>query len=98
MIKMFFSAFSGYFYVCVSSQKISVLNIKTGQCISGSPCVATKQNKVIAVGEEAEKLANDPDFVVKNGFLHDLVYVDDFAAAEAAIKFYINKMGISNFV
>lgn len=81
-------------YVRISSQRISIRNVKTGEFLSEPPELAIERQpkaRVVAVGSEAAGAAS-PSVTVVNPFDHPRTLVSDFTGAEQLLRHLVPRV------
>jgi hypothetical protein len=76
-------------YFIVDYNFLKVRYPGTNREITMTTDVAIKNNVVVAMGDDVQKLKSEPDISIKNGFSNPRVAIGDFDVAEQLIKYVI---------
>ncbi|HEY6528352.1 MAG TPA: rod shape-determining protein [Cellvibrionaceae bacterium] len=92
MLKQLFAHFfDAILYVQISSEKLNVVDVKTGQKFAQPPFIAIEQSPsgkrtIKAVGSDAKLLTGVAGFEVENPFLHPRQLIANFQKAEKIMQ------------
>ncbi|MFZ6712314.1 rod shape-determining protein [Undibacterium sp. TC9W] len=95
-----FDSFKQYIYIQIAPDRLSVKNLKSGECISEVPELAISappDQKILGVGAAARSsIVGKAGAVVLNPFAHPRSLVSDFTVAQQLIKAFVKRVKSSS--